>query len=116
MRSLSSRADITSASFINTYNWGDLKGDPKEMTARCFDAFVYVSNFGCCRFMVRLPEGAVDEKLLKPYCDDFYVELSRKPGCLLLTFTLDDDPIGWYEPDEDAGWMASLTPRRAAAG
>ena len=31
LRSISSRAEITSTSFINTYNWGDLKADPDKL-------------------------------------------------------------------------------------
>ena len=30
LRSLSTRADITATSFVNTYEWGDFKGDPRE--------------------------------------------------------------------------------------
>ena len=31
LRSISSRAEITSTSFINTYNWSDLKADPDKL-------------------------------------------------------------------------------------
>jgi hypothetical protein len=42
MRSISSRAKITSTSFTNHYEWGDLKADPFRLLERYFDAFVYV--------------------------------------------------------------------------
>jgi hypothetical protein len=38
LRSLSSRADITATSFVNTYEWGDFKGDPRRLMERYFDA------------------------------------------------------------------------------
>ena len=38
LRSLSTRADITATSFVNTYEWGDFKGDPRQLMERYFDA------------------------------------------------------------------------------
>ncbi|KAB1917237.1 hypothetical protein F8271_32020, partial [Micromonospora sp. ALFpr18c] len=38
LRSLSTRADITATSFVNTYEWGDFKGDPRTLMERYFDA------------------------------------------------------------------------------
>jgi hypothetical protein len=43
LRAISTQAEITPASFINTYNWGDLKADPRELMHRYFDAHVYVA-------------------------------------------------------------------------
>lgn len=40
LRSRSSRATITATSFVNEYNWGDLKADPADWMRRYFDAFV----------------------------------------------------------------------------
>ncbi|MEO3748418.1 hypothetical protein [Plantactinospora sp. B5E13] len=31
LRSLSTRADITATSFVNTYEWGNFKGDPRTL-------------------------------------------------------------------------------------
>ena len=38
LRALSSRAAITPTSFQNTYNYGDFRGDPRELMKTCFDA------------------------------------------------------------------------------
>lgn len=46
LRAISSRASITPTSFVNTYEWGDLKADPRELVERYFDAFLYLSNWG----------------------------------------------------------------------
>jgi len=49
LRDRSSRATITPRSFVNEYNWGDLKGDPADWMRRYFDAFVYTANWCSCQ-------------------------------------------------------------------
>ncbi len=46
LRSVSTRAAITSASFTNHYEWGDLKAYPLKLLEKYFDAFLYVANRG----------------------------------------------------------------------
>jgi hypothetical protein len=46
LRALSSRAHITPTSFVNTYEWGNLRGDPRVLMERYFDAFLYLANWG----------------------------------------------------------------------
>ena len=65
LRSISTRAVITSTSFTNHYEWGDLKADPLKLLAKYFDAFVYVANWGTREFHLRLPQELVDSKQLK---------------------------------------------------
>jgi len=48
LRSRSSRASITPTSFVNDYQWGNLKGDPADWMRRYFDAHVYVANWCSC--------------------------------------------------------------------
>ena len=31
LRALSTRAEITSTTFVNTYHWGDFRGDPRAL-------------------------------------------------------------------------------------
>ena len=57
LRSISTRAEITATRFVNEYQWGDLKGDPRKMMERYFDAFLYLANWGTRRLMFRLPRG-----------------------------------------------------------
>jgi hypothetical protein len=57
LRSISTRAEITATRFVNEYQWGDLKGDPRAMVERYFDAFLYLANWGTRRLMFRLPRG-----------------------------------------------------------
>ena len=46
LRSVSTRAVITSTSFTNHYEWGDLKADPLKLLEKYFDTFLYVANWG----------------------------------------------------------------------
>lgn len=113
LRELSSRAQITPTGFANTYNWGDFRGDPVKLMHRCFDAFVHVTNFGCRRFMLRLPHASFDIKRAKPYCRSEITSLRSKGNCVLLDFYCEDEPGEWDEWDDGPGWMASLIPLRA---
>src|SRR5208283_3483907 len=55
LRHYSTRARITSTSFVNEYNWGDFKGDTDAWMAKFFDAFLYLANWGNRIFKLRLP-------------------------------------------------------------
>jgi hypothetical protein len=113
LRSLSTRAQITTTSFINVYHWGNFRGNPIEMMAQCFDAFVYVTNWGYRRFMVRLPHGSFDAARAKRYCHRYGVSLQTKKDYVLLNFDCDEEPGGWDDWDDGSEWMTSLTPLRS---
>lgn len=110
LRSLSTRADITSTSFVNTYHWGDFKGDPIKLMERCFDTFVYVSNFGYDRFMLRVPTDAIDLDTAKQYCTERSLSIIKKRSCTLIEFVWEGELDEWE--DDGTGWMASLAPVR----
>jgi hypothetical protein len=67
LRAISSRAHITATSFINSYNWGDLKADPLKLLERYFDLFLYVANWGTRRVAIRLPNRLIDLRTLKSF-------------------------------------------------
>ena len=67
LRAISTRAEITPTSFVNTYEWGDLKGDPNRFMEKYFDAFVYLANWGTREYMVRLPEKVLDRRTVAAY-------------------------------------------------
>jgi hypothetical protein len=112
LRRLSTRAQITTTSFNNVYHWGNFRGNPVELMERCFDAFVYVTNWGYRRFMVRLPRGSFDATYAKQYCNRYGVSLLKKKDSVLLDFNCDEEPGEWEGWDDGSGWMASLTPLR----
>ena len=53
--STTSSASLTPTSFVNTYHWGDFRGDPRQLMAKYFDAFLYLANWGTRHLMIRLP-------------------------------------------------------------
>lgn len=57
LRACSSGADITRTSFTNVYNFGNFKGNPDRWIEKYFDAFVYTTNWGANRLMLRLPRA-----------------------------------------------------------
>jgi len=109
LRSLSTRAEITPTSFVNTYNWGDFKGDPDILMERCFDAFVYVANWGTRRFVLRLPERPLSRELLSYYCGGESLQARKAGEFIVIDFRREEDSGEW---EEGEGWMASLLPLR----
>jgi hypothetical protein len=68
LRSLSIRADITATSFVNTYEWGNFKGDPRKLMEKYFDAHLYLANWGTREVMLRLPNRVLDPARVADYC------------------------------------------------
>ncbi|WP_210732777.1 hypothetical protein [Streptomyces sp. RKND-216] len=102
LRAISTRAQITATSFTNTYEWGDLRGGPRRMTERYFDAHLYVTNWGTHRLMLRLPKRALALATVKPYCLDHRVDAWTTRTHLLLDLTSDDESGEWVEGAEDS--------------
>lgn len=67
LRAISTRATITPARFYNFYDWGGLKGEPREMLRRYFDLFVYTGNGLPHMGMLRFPADRVDRRRWRPY-------------------------------------------------
>ena len=111
LRSISTRADISSTRFCNTYNYGDLKAEPERMLLDYFDAFVYVSNFAYQRFIIKLPKESFEAAMLKPYFpgDGYQCSFQTKKDYWLLEFSYSNengyDDDGWVEGE---GWMGRL--------
>ena len=80
LRALSTRARITATSFVNHYEWGDLKADPRRLMERYFDLFLYLANWGTRRLSIRLPARLVDVSALKRFCLDDEVADVRIAG------------------------------------
>jgi hypothetical protein len=67
LRAVSTRGEITPTSFVNHYEWGDLKADPADWMRRYFDAFVYTANWGACQLSLRIPLDVWSRDVLKPF-------------------------------------------------
>ncbi len=110
LRAYSSRARITASSFVNVYNWGDLKGNPVRWMEQYFDAFLYFANWGSRRFMLRLPKKLLDPQTAASYCADQNFSCRQKDDHIVLSF---ESELEDYEWDEGKSWLASLVPLRS---
>jgi hypothetical protein len=110
LRAISSRAQITPTSFVNTYHWGDFKGDPDAFMEKYFDAFVYVANWGTHRFMMRVPRWVIEGKALSAYCAGKSAKAWETSDFVILGFRSEDEAGDW---EQGEGHMDSLVPVRA---
>jgi hypothetical protein len=97
LRSISTRAEITATRFVNEYQWGDLKGDPRTMVERYFDAFLYLANWGTRRLMFRLPRGVLDSETAAQYCSTDTASLIDTGSHLILSLYVDREPDDYWE-------------------
>ena len=109
LRALSSRARITATGFINDYSWGDFRGSVDGLMAKCFDAFVYLANWGTRRFMLRLPSRFIDLKTAELYCGGKAAKASDE-NIILDFWSTDEESGGEWIAGE--GWLAYLIPVR----
>jgi hypothetical protein len=106
LRSISTRAVITSTSFTNHYEWGDLKADPLKLLEKYFDAFVYVANWGTREFHLRLPQELVDAKQIKAMLPGKSAQVRSSGKFVTLSFESEVEPEDDW--DDGTGWMGSL--------
>lgn len=110
LRAISTRAVITSTSFTNHYEWGDLKADPLKLLEKYFDAFIYVANWGTREFCLRLPVKLIDTKLFKEMLPDKAACVRRTGEYALVVFESEVETDDW---DDGTGWMGSLMSLRS---
>lgn len=114
LRALSTRARITTVSFVNEYSWGSFKGDPDTLIERYFDAHVYLANWGQRRFSLRLPRDVLDFKIAAAYGTEYALVIRDAGEHWVIDWNLNpEEPEGgWVSEDEGDSWMARLTPLR----
>jgi hypothetical protein len=106
VRSLSTRARITSTSFVNEYHWGDFRGDPNRLMERYYDAHLYVANWGTHRVMLRLPCDLLDPDVVEEYCVGEQLTAWVTDEFIVLDFT-SQDHAGEFGFDYDAEVLLS---------
>lgn len=113
LRAISSRARITATGFTNSYNWGDLNGDPADFMERWFDLHLYLANWRTRRLMIRLPKRLVDPRLLEPLLLGIdWATLQTADDNLILDIARDEVELD-QDWDDGSGWLAALAPLRA---
>jgi hypothetical protein len=114
LRSLSTRAEITATRFVNEYNWGDLRGDPRKMMERYFDAFLYLANWGTRHLMFRLPCGVLDKGTADLYCYTDAASLIETSDHLIVSLYADRDPDDYWEIHGELAAMVQARSELAA--
>ncbi len=110
LRNISIRAQITPTSFVNEYNYGDFKGNPKKLVEKYFDAFLYVANWGTRWLMLKVPRNVVNVDLAAQYCIGESAVIHEKGDHLIFEFTSETDDFEW---EEGEGWLSSLISLRS---
>jgi hypothetical protein len=113
LRARSSRATITSTSFVNEYHYGDLKGDPSDWMRRYFDAFVYTANWCCCRLALRVPLSAFSKGEVRWYETEDTLTVDRSDHHWIIHWALNEsEDYDRFGMEDGRGWMARLLPLR----
>ena len=102
VRALSTRARVTATSFTNEYHWGNFRGDPRTMMERCYDAHLYLTNWGTHQVMLRLPRVLLSLKTVEQYCIDPHVAAWASGEHLILDLISEDESGDWVEGAEDS--------------
>ncbi|MFB9408385.1 hypothetical protein [Dactylosporangium matsuzakiense] len=117
LRAVSTRGRISASSFVNDYQWGDLKADPRKWMERYFDAHLYLANWGSRRIALRLPAQLLDPDLAATYCVGHAASSWAAGEHVILDLCSEDEDgdEAWW--DEETA-LASIVPVRAelAAG
>jgi hypothetical protein len=111
LRDISSRAEITATSFVNEYNWGDLRASPATLMERYFDAHLYLANWGTRTVMFRLPKDALDPETAELYCYTDAASVTETAEHLIIRLHSDQDADdNWTEGH---GQLAAMVQARA---
>lgn len=113
LRARSSRASITPTSFVNDYQWGNLKGDPADWMRRYFDAHVYVANWCTCLLYLRVPKSAFDAETLRAFKTKTVFSVEETKTHWLLGWELNEsDNYDRFAEEDGRGWIGRLAPLR----
>ena len=110
LRDISSRAQITSTSFVNEYNYGSFKGDPLKLVEKYFDAFLYVTNWGTHQLMLRIPRKLIDLNIASQYCIGDSWTIYEKKDYLIFDFISETEDYDW---EEGEGYLSVLISLRS---
>jgi hypothetical protein len=113
LRSISSRALITAVSFITSYDYGELKGDPRTFMERWFDLHLYLADWGTRRLMLRLPKRFLKQEDVDPFLREMELVDIRVCGENVIVDLCRAEIEPYDYLDEGSGWLAAIAPLRA---
>lgn len=119
IRALTTRARLTRHTFVNTYGWGNFKGDPQQLVETHYDAHLYFANWGTRRLILRWPATALPLETAQRYCAGDSADSRESGGYVLIALESDneDDPEDFNDlfgddGDRDEQWLPSITRAR----
>jgi len=113
LRAVSTRAEITPVSFVNHYEWGDLKARPADWMQRYFDAFVYVANWCSCHLSFRVPLETFSKAALKFFATRYALTCKATKTHWIIDWSLDEsEDYDRFAIDDGSHWMRRLIPLR----
>ena len=113
VQGLSSRVRPTATRAVFTYSYADFHGSPLTVLEKCFDAMLYMANWGSYQLAFRFPKAAVNVPALKSYCVDNIIEVSTAAKYVTLNIEIhEEEGSGWIE--ENNNWLGALIPLRQA--
>ncbi|MBL8900617.1 MAG: hypothetical protein JNM84_23500, partial [Planctomycetes bacterium] len=101
LRAVSTRAEISVASFRNEYQWGRLRADPHRLLEKYFDAFLHFGSWGVRELALRFPSSRLRWQDLRAYFVKEAGGLERSRGKLIAF---------WRREDEGARWEGEQLP------
>jgi hypothetical protein len=113
LRALSTRAQISPSRFVNTYQWGDFRGDPRALMTQYFDAFLYTANWGTRRLMLRLPSRLLDPSIARRYCHTDSASAWAAGKIVILDLSREDQDGSWEDEEYGEESLGSIIPARA---
>ena len=111
VRALSTRARITPTGFVNSYHWGDFRGNPRTLMERYYDAHLYLANWGTRTVMLRLPGRLLNLATARRYCFGDSMEAWAAGDHVIVAMGSEDSDGGWE--DDGEGRLASIIGVRA---
>ena len=110
LRRHSTRAEITSTSFIHEYHYGDFGGNPLHLMEKYFDTLIYVANWGTHQLMFRVPASLLDIKAAEPFINEQGLKLHARKDHVIIEYTANTEGgMGW---EEGEGYLDPLLPVR----
>ncbi|MCY3984778.1 MAG: WVD2 family protein [Roseovarius sp.] len=110
---LSSRANITSNSFAVHYDYGDFRGNEKELLTSCFDMHLYLADGGARRLMILLPAQFATRTTFESIIGDCdFAEFVDIGEGSILDIGVYEDEADYEDWEEGPGWLDALAPLR----
>ncbi|MDR3111017.1 MAG: hypothetical protein LBU65_15210 [Planctomycetaceae bacterium] len=106
---ISTRAEINSRRFVNKYQWGDLKTNPKVLMEKYFDVHLYYANWGTRIIMFKVPAKSVDFDLMKQYETEETLRITKKGVSVIIDITADvEENEEWWKIETEIKKFISL--------